>query len=277
MLQSYLDAGCPEIEAVAVPLADPDEVRIMTTSIVGCGYLGQRSGGMLANEASASSAPSDRRLAPPYRRPGHRAGHRRRARARVAGRLTGGRASLLLCRLRSQPPALRCGLFMSTDSKMCSIRLPRSVTRFVYASSTGVYGQTDGEWVDETSPTCPQHESGRVCLEAENRVLRWAKTIDCSASAIVLRFAGLYGPGRTVRRRSILERGEPIPGDPQKFLNLIHIDDAAQAAAAALDSQSTRARLRGQRRPAGHPPRVLHPDGNTPGHAAALVRSARAR
>ena len=115
-------------------------------------------------------------------------------------------------------------------------RLPPPVTRLVYASSTGVYGQTGGEWVDEASPTCPQHESGRVCLEAEERVLNWAKTTDRSASAIILRFAGLYGPGRMVRR-SILERGEPIPGDPHKFLNLIHIDDAAQAASAALDGR----------------------------------------
>ena len=103
----------------------------------------------------------------------------------------------------------------------------------VYASSTGVYGQTDGEWVDESSPTCPQHESGKVCLEAEDRVRAWADSGNRCASAVVLRFAGLYGPGRMVRR-SILERGEPIPGDPYKFLNLIHIDDAARAAAAAL-------------------------------------------
>jgi nucleoside-diphosphate-sugar epimerase len=112
-------------------------------------------------------------------------------------------------------------------------QLPRPVTRFVYASSTGVYGQTDGQWVDESSPTCPQHESGKVCLEAEDRVFSWARTGNGCASAVILRFAGLYGPGRFVRR-SILERGEPIAGDPRKFLNLIHIDDAAQAAAAAL-------------------------------------------
>ena len=48
--------------------------------------------------------------------------------------------------------------------------LPRTVARFVYASSTGVYGQVDGEWVDEDSPTCPHHESGKVCLEAEERI-----------------------------------------------------------------------------------------------------------
>jgi nucleoside-diphosphate-sugar epimerase len=110
--------------------------------------------------------------------------------------------------------------------------LPPSVRRFVYASSTGVYGQTRGEWVDEESPTHPEHESGRVVLEAEGRVRAWADSR--GVSAVILRFAGLYGPGRIVRR-AMLERGELIPGDPEKLLNMVHIDDAAQAAAAALD------------------------------------------
>ena len=50
-------------------------------------------------------------------------------------------------------------------------------------------------------------------------------------TAVTLRFAGLYGPGRVVRR-ALIERGEPIPGDPVKMFNLIHIEDAA---AVALD------------------------------------------
>jgi nucleoside-diphosphate-sugar epimerase len=49
----------------------------------------------------------------------------------------------------------------------------------------------------------------------------------------VLRFSGLYGPGRVIGR-AMLERGELIPGDPSSFLNLIHIEDAARAAVAAL-------------------------------------------
>ena len=52
---------------------------------------------------------------------------------------------------------------------------------------------------------------------------------------VVLRFSGLYGPGRIVRR-AMIESGEPIPGDPDKYLNLVHIDDAAQAVVAALDA-----------------------------------------
>jgi nucleoside-diphosphate-sugar epimerase len=111
--------------------------------------------------------------------------------------------------------------------------LSPSLERLVYAGSTSVYGQTGGEWVDEDSPTCPEHESGRVCLEAEGCVRAWADSR--AVSAVVLRLAGLYGTGRIVRR-TILEQGEPIPGDPDKFLNLIHIDDATRAAAAALDA-----------------------------------------
>jgi nucleoside-diphosphate-sugar epimerase len=95
----------------------------------------------------------------------------------------------------------------------------------------------NGEWVDEDSPTHPDHESGKLSLEAEARVRAWVRIRDGSATAIVLRFAGLYGPDRVVRR-ALVERGETIPGDPERYLNLIHIDDAARAAVAALMSGS---------------------------------------
>jgi len=112
-------------------------------------------------------------------------------------------------------------------------RLPALARRLVYASSTSVYGQSDGEWVDEDSPAEPIQESGRVCLEAERVARLWARA--AVASLVVLRFSGLYGPDRVIRR-ALLQRGEPIPGDPARFLNLVHIDDAAQAAIAALDA-----------------------------------------
>jgi nucleoside-diphosphate-sugar epimerase len=106
------------------------------------------------------------------------------------------------------------------------------VGRLVYASSTGVYGPGPEDAVDEDSPTLPSHDSGRATLEAED-LLR--ETAACGGlPAIILRFAGLYGPGRVLRRAS-LERGEPIAGDPDRPLNLIHIADAATATVAALD------------------------------------------
>jgi nucleoside-diphosphate-sugar epimerase len=111
--------------------------------------------------------------------------------------------------------------------------LPTTVNRLVYASSTGVYGQTDGSWVDEDSPTEPEHESGKVCLEAESFIMRWSGGRGGETSSVILRYAGLYGPGRVIRSSTLL-RGEPISGDRAKFLNLIEIDDAATAGVLAL-------------------------------------------
>lgn len=94
--------------------------------------------------------------------------------------------------------------------------------RVVYVSSTSVYGQTDGSVVDETSPTVPLEESGKVVLEAET-TLRAARP-----DAILARSAGLYGPGRLLRAEA-LRKGEPIVGLPDKWLNLVHVADAAAA------------------------------------------------
>jgi nucleoside-diphosphate-sugar epimerase len=94
--------------------------------------------------------------------------------------------------------------------------------RFVYVSSTSVYAQTDGEWVDEDGATAPTEESGRVILEAE-QLLRAKRP-----EAIILRFAGIYGPDRLLRKQPLL-KGEPLVSDAGKWLNLVHVDDGATA------------------------------------------------
>ena len=100
--------------------------------------------------------------------------------------------------------------------------------RFIYVSSSSVYGQTDGGWVDEDSSTQPEEESGKIVLGGEQ--ILHAKL----PGAIVLRFSGIYGPGRLLRRATI-EKGEPIVGDADKWLNLIHVDDGARAILAAAE------------------------------------------
>ena len=102
------------------------------------------------------------------------------------------------------------------------------VRRFVFVSSTSVYGQADGSWVDESAPTEPVEESGRIVLESE-RLLRARRP-----EAIILRFAGIYGPGRVIRR-AVVERGERLGTDPDGWLNLIHVEDGASAVVAAAD------------------------------------------
>ena len=75
--------------------------------------------------------------------------------------------------------------------------LPSSAERIIFISSTGVYGQDDGSWVDEDSPCRPTHDSGRALLAAEE-VLH---DHPLGSRGIVLRLAGIYGPGRLPRRR----------------------------------------------------------------------------
>jgi len=94
--------------------------------------------------------------------------------------------------------------------------------RVVFSSSTGVWGTDDGAVVDETTPAHPVREAGRVLLEAES--LLHIRTGD---RGTVLRFAGLYGPGR-LPRLDDLKAGRPIAADPDSWLNLIHADDAAR-------------------------------------------------
>ncbi len=106
------------------------------------------------------------------------------------------------------------------------LKVVRCAGPILYVSSTGVYGQTDGEWVDETSETNPLEESGKVVLDAE-AMLRKHR-----ADAVVLRFAGIYGPDRVLRKQALLN-GEPLVGDAEKWLNLIHVHDGRDAVIAA--------------------------------------------
>ena len=99
--------------------------------------------------------------------------------------------------------------------------------KFVYTSSTSVYGQTGGGEVDENAATEPLDESGRVVLEAEQLLRRERPR------AMILRHAGIYGPGRMLRRTAALEAREPIAADPAAWLNLIHVDDGVAAILAA--------------------------------------------
>jgi nucleoside-diphosphate-sugar epimerase len=96
------------------------------------------------------------------------------------------------------------------------------VQRFVLTTSTGVYAQTDGSWVDEESPTEPTHHSGVRMIEGE-RVVQ-AGPFD----GVALRLGGIYGPGRT----SFVDRvrhGEARQPRASIYTNRIHRDDCAGA------------------------------------------------
>ena len=92
--------------------------------------------------------------------------------------------------------------------------------RVFFVSSTSVYGERGGAWIDESAPVAPRGFAGESLAAGERRML--ASPIP----ATVVRFAGIYGPGRGW----MIERaraGGSCAGDPPKFTNRIHRDDCA--------------------------------------------------
>jgi nucleoside-diphosphate-sugar epimerase len=99
--------------------------------------------------------------------------------------------------------------------------------RRVFVSSTSVYGQTDGAWVQEISEAEPKAETSRVLVETEREAI--------AGGANVIRAAGIYGPGRAALFEK-LRRGEAVmEGDGARWVNQVQRDDLAGAVLAVLD------------------------------------------
>jgi nucleoside-diphosphate-sugar epimerase len=92
---------------------------------------------------------------------------------------------------------------------------------FIYTSSTSVYAQTAGEWVDETSAAEPKHETGKILRETEEFVRQ--------SGGWVARLAGIYGPGRSALLRKFLSGEARIEEGGGRYLNQVHRDDIASA------------------------------------------------
>ena len=137
----------------------------------------------------------------------------------------------------------------AADSKIC------------YISTTGVYHQSDGRWVDERSPSFPTRAAGRTHLQAEDLLRRYRN----HGGWNVLRLAGIYGPGRIPRADNVIS-SLPIHANADHFVNLIHVDDAVTAVAATWSETPHHVYVVGD----GHPVRR----GEFYGEIARLTQSA---
>ena len=106
--------------------------------------------------------------------------------------------------------------------------------KFVYTSSTGVYGQNDGSLVTETSPAEPETETAKVLVETEKVLLAAAR--EKKFPAVILRVAGIYGPERGYLLKQYLRNEARIEGKGGRILNMIHRDDLIGVIIAALES-----------------------------------------
>lgn len=103
-----------------------------------------------------------------------------------------------------------------------------SLQRVLFVSSSAVYGEHGDEWVDESTPPTPLNFSGQVLLEAE----QWLASQ--SVKSVVLRLAGLYGPGRMQLIDRLRAGQAGAPREKRHWANRIHVDDAAAAIAHLL-------------------------------------------
>lgn len=106
--------------------------------------------------------------------------------------------------------------------------------RVILSSSTGVWGDEGGGVVDESTPPNPSRDAGRVLVDAESLLAGHP-----AGPGTALRFAGLYGPGR-LPRIGDLQAGLPIAADPDSWLNLVHVDDAAAVVCLVADALAPR-------------------------------------
>ena len=157
--------------------------------------------------------------------------------------------------------------------------LPSSGQQFIYISTTGVYGDAQGGWVDESTAPHPQREGGKASLDAE---------LLLGSRDLILRLGGIYGPGR-IPHLAKLQAGEPIAAPSDGWLNLIHVDDGAAivlAAEAMLKPQAGpelfcvsdgHPVVRGDyyrevaRRIGADPPQFVEPDPDSPAAARATA------
>ena len=106
--------------------------------------------------------------------------------------------------------------------------------RLIHISSTSVYGQSAGEWVNEDSECLPMQPGGQLCLRAETMASNQFNAGGLK-SLQKLRLAGIYGPGRLLSRIESLKASIPMTGRGDSWLNLIHVDDAAEAVLACAE------------------------------------------
>jgi nucleoside-diphosphate-sugar epimerase len=112
-----------------------------------------------------------------------------------------------------------------------------ALRKYVHTGSTSVYGQTDGVEVDETSSTEPASATSRILVEVEQLLVE--SSDQCGFPAVLLRVAGIYGPGRGHLFLKYLRGEARLDGTGERLINMIHRDDLVEIIIGALERGRT--------------------------------------
>lgn len=213
-----------------MPSGNPSRARRPTLLIVGCGDIGLRVVRLLRGRWRLLALTSS-----PHRVP--------LLRAAGAVPLVGDLADLRSLRrlgaladavLHLAPPPPQGERDLHTDRLLTALARAQRVRRIVYGSTTGVYGDRGGAWLDETAPVRPTTDRARRRVDAEQRLRAYGRAF--GARVTVLRIPGIYAldrPGGDPRER--VRQGLPVlRREDDVHTNHIHADDLARACVAAL-------------------------------------------
>ncbi|HEU4487279.1 MAG TPA: NAD-dependent epimerase/dehydratase family protein [Povalibacter sp.] len=200
--------------------------------IVGCGYVGTRLALTLADHFDITGVVRSAERVAELRKRGVQAVALDLDRVRLGAWIPERLEQAAIFYLAPPPPVGESDLRLDRFLQLASVP-PRA---FIYMSTTGVYGNTDGQPVDESSPVQPMTERARRRVSAEEMTRVWCT--ERRVRRVVLRVPGIYGPGRLPLER-LRQREPAIHPEEAGISNRIHVDDlVAACAAAALNPEA---------------------------------------
>ena len=205
----------------------------MKIVVLGWGFLGMRLGGVLA--AAGHEVTGVSRERPTDDQPSLSVGMRH-----LVGDVTSlesmqevlsGAEAVINCVSSSRGglEVYRSVYFEGTRNVLSVLQGQGRRVRYVHVSSTSVYAQSDGGWVDETSEAAGGSDTSRVLVDVEQQVLQSGNT--SQVEPVVVRAAGIYGPGRGHLFLKYLEGDARMAPGGEQWINMVHVDDLAAACA----------------------------------------------
>lgn len=117
--------------------------------------------------------------------------------------------------------------YLGTSKTLVSVlKETPSVKQVIYTGSYSVYGDKNGEWVDETSPVTPANQNGEILAQTEEILLSATSE---NTKVCILRLGGIYGPSRELVKIFGRVAGTTRPGNGKDITNWIHLDDIVGA------------------------------------------------